>query len=423
MRNLIDIIKLLEATAEPTEDEFASLKAIISGKIKQLPDDDETAKALREIEDLLSHVGGGGAGGKIGLINGELSKINDPTVQAAQKELARYILSLDMTPAQRAELFKLWREDTLVDRSKLLSKGKKTFADIINGYNSNSAIKELTNDLMRISALGQGKGEFALCVLSKSISKPPKGDLLVDGRKIEVKTTDVGAGRFTDQEVRPGNGFEQAAHELTDFVVNNEETPFVLPKSGLSLSYAVGIANQMADPDKFVELCKQVINIIFDNSDTAAVNKIGDAIKSNNTGAAMQEYAQLSFNYYMSKKEDEGVLYINVTKDPISIVYFIDAEELAASGLRLHAGTAYITSVDDIRLPYPQMEIVDTTFGANAAAATAKKAAKNSKATADAIRKQVDNITAPTVGLRPPGTVTAPRAQRTVSDIPREKRK
>jgi hypothetical protein len=178
----------------------------------------------------------------------------------------------------------------------------------------------------------------------------------------------------------------------------------------------------MADPDKFVELCKQVINIIFDNSDTAAVNKIGDAIKSNNTGAAMQEYAQLSFNYYMSKKEDEGVLYINVTKDPISIVYFIDAEELAASGLRLHAGTAYITSVDDIRLPYPQMEIVDTTFGANAAAATAKKAAKNSKATADAIRKQVDNITAPTVGLRPPGTVTAPRAQRTVSDIPREKR-
>jgi hypothetical protein len=159
MRNLIDIIKLLEATAEPTEDEFASLKAIISGKIKQLPDDDETAKALREIEDLLSHVGGGGAGGKIGLINGELSKINDPTVQAAQKELARYILSLDMTPAQRAELFKLWREDKLVDRSKLLSKGKKTFADIINGYNSNSAIKELTNDLMRISALGQGKGE------------------------------------------------------------------------------------------------------------------------------------------------------------------------------------------------------------------------------------------------------------------------
>jgi hypothetical protein len=422
MRKFINLIKLTEAIAEPTVDEFASMKAIISGKIKELPDDDETAKALREIEDLLAHVGGGGTGGKVGMINGELAKINDPTVQAAQKELARYILSLDMTPAQRDELFKLWREDRLVDRAKLLSKGKKTFADIINSYNSNPAIKELTNDLMRISALGQGKGEFALCVLSKSISKPPKGDLLVDGRKIEVKTTDGGAGRFTDQEVRPGKGFEQAARELTDFVVNNEESPFALPKSGLSLAYAANIASQITDTDKFVALCKNVINIIFDSSDTSAVNRIGDAIKSGNAGAALQEYAQLSFNYYMGKKDDEGVLYINVTKDPISMVYFVDAEELSASGLRLHAGTAYITSVDDIRLPYPQMEIVDTTFGANAAAATAKKAAKTAKTTADAIRKQVDNVTAPTTGLRPPGTVTTPRAQRTVSDIPREKR-
>jgi hypothetical protein len=430
MRKFIDLIKLTEAMAQPTVDEFASMKAIIAGKIKQLPDDDETAKALREIEDLLAHVGGGGTGGKIGMINGELAKISDPTVQAAQKELARYILSLDMTPAQRDELFKLWREDKLVDRAKLLSKGKKTFADIVNSYHSNPAIKELTNDLMRIAALGQGKGEFALCVLSKSISKPPKGDLLVDGRKIEVKTTDGGAGRFTDQEVRPGKGFEQAARELTDFVVNNEETPFALPGSGLSLAYAAKIASQMADTDKFVTLCKNVINIIFDSSDTSAVNRISDAIKSGNAGAALQEYAQLSFNYYMSKKDDEGVLYINVTKDPISMVYFVDASELAASGLRLHAGTVYITSVDDIRLPYPQMEIVDTTFGANAAAATAKKAAtaekKAAKATADAIRKQVDGTT-PTTGLTPPGAVSTPatvidRATRPGSQISEHRR-
>jgi hypothetical protein len=439
MRKFIDLIKLNEAIAQPTIDEFASMKAIISGKIKQLPDDDETAKALREIEDLLAHVGGGGTGGKIGMINGELAKINDPTVQAAQKELARYILSLDMTPAQRDELFKLWREDKLVDRAKLLSKGKKTFADIVNSYHSNPAIKELTNDLMRIAALGQGKGEFALCVLSKSISKPPKGDLLVDGRKIEVKTTDGGAGRFTDQEVRPGKGFEQAARELTDFVVNNEETPFTLPGSGLSLAYAAGIANQMADTDKFVTLCKNLINIIFDGSDTSAVNRIGDAIKSGNAGVALQEYAQLNFNYYMGKKDDEGVLYINVTKDPISMVYFVDASELASSGLRLHAGTVYITSVDDIRLPYPQMEIVDTTFGANAAAATAKKAAtaekqaataekKAAKATADAIRNQIDGTT-PTTGRRPKGAKTVPASspgseyvERDLSEHRREKR-
>ncbi len=50
-------------------------------------------------------------------------------------------------------------------------------------------------------------------------------------------------------------------------------------------------------------------------------------------------------------------------------VFFKDADELAASGLRLHAGTAYITSVADVRLPYPQIEIVDTKAGPSAVGA------------------------------------------------------
>jgi hypothetical protein len=48
-------------------------------------------------------------------------------------------------------------------------------------------------------------------------------------------------------------------------------------------------------------------------------------------------------------------------------VFFKDADELADSGLRLHAGTTYITSTADVRLPYPQIEIVDTTGGGGVA--------------------------------------------------------
>ena len=57
------------------------------------------------------------------------------------------------------------------------------------------------------------------------------------------------------------------------------------------------------------------------------------------------------------------MLYISLVKDPIMTVFFKDADDLAASGLRLHAGTAYITSVSDVRLPYPQIEIIDTRAG------------------------------------------------------------
>ena len=358
-------------------DELAAMKAVIAGKIKSLPDDDATAKALREIEDLLKNVN---AGGKMGIINGELQSINDESVNAAQKLLARYILSVDMTPDQRDDLFNLWRKDKLVKKNVLLSKGKKTFADIITNYNKNPAIKEISNDLMRIAALGQGKGEFGLSVMSKSISKPEKGDLLIDGRKIEAKTTDGGAGRFTDQEVRPGKGFEAAANALNDFVTARGQA---LPGSGVSLSLAVDFAQQLEGKDKtqYLKLVETAIKLIFGGSDVSGVMS---AIKAGDQNQAKAEYAKASFNYYMSKKDDEGVLYMNLNTDPITTVFFKDAEELASSALRLQMKGAYITATSDVRLPYPQMDIVDTSFGANAAAAAQKKADKAAKATAKA---------------------------------------
>ncbi len=361
-------------------DELAAMKAVIAGKIKSLPDDDATAKALREIEDLLRNVN---AGGKLGIINGELQSIKDDSVTAAQKLLARYILSVDMTPDQRDELFDLWRRDKLVKRNVLLGKGKKNFSDIITSYSTNPAIKEISNDLMRITALGQGKGEFGLSVMSKNISKPEKGDLLIGGRKIEAKTTEGGAGRFTDQEVRPGKGFEAAANALNDFVT---ERGVSLPASGLGLNAAVDFGQQLEGKDKtqYFKLVENVIKLIFGGRD---VSEVMTAIKDGNQNQAKAEYAKASFNYYMSKKDDEGVLYINLTTDPITTVFFKTADELAGSALRLQMKGAYITATADVRLPYPQMDIVDTSFGANAAAAAAKKAEKEAKALAKAQAK------------------------------------
>ena len=60
----------------------------------------------------------------------------------------------------------------------------------------------MTDDLSMISFLGQGKGEFLLSVFSKSITKAGKGDLQVDGKMVEVKTREGGAGRFMDQQVK-----------------------------------------------------------------------------------------------------------------------------------------------------------------------------------------------------------------------------
>ena len=383
-------------------DELEAFKTAIASRIKQLPDDDATAKALREIEDLLTHVH---AGGKMGIINGELQRIQDPTVTAAQKLLARYIMSLDMTPQQRDELFTLWRSDKLINRKKLLSTGKKDFSEIVSKYNENPVIKELVDELMHMATLGQGKGEFGLSVLSKNINKPEgKGDLLIDGKKIEAKTTDGGAGRFTDQEVRPGEGFEVAARALNAFV---QSQGFSIVRSGISLTNAAQIGQQLEKKEQtqYFKLVEKVIKIIFNN--TQPTEPIMSAIKSGNSSAALQEYAKANFNYYMGMKDDEGVLYINLVKDPITTVFFRNADELAKSSLRLHAGTVYLTSIADVRLPYPQIEIVDTTFGARAAAAAEKAAIKA------AGKKPVaapSAVTGKRVDIRPKRSTTSTKA-------------
>ena len=367
----------------PEISDLDAMKAVISGKIKGLPADDATVKALKEIEDLLKHVN---AGGKLGIINNQLKSIGDPAIDQAQKLIARYILSIDMEPEQRDELFTLWRDDKLIKHDVLLDLGKKhNFADIVTSYGTNPAIKEIVNDLMRIAALGQGKGEFGLNVMSKSISKPEKGDLMVGEVKVECKTTDGGAGRFTDQEVRPGDGFEAAATGLNKFVKDTLGKEISVPASGISIKQAIAIkeyfvaAQMKKEFATFFTQLETVVTLIFGGkgtADTASVKKIVDSIYQGNLGAALQAYSQASFNYYMSKKDDDGVLYMNLTTDPISTIWFKTAEELSVSGVRLHAGTAYLTSTKDVRLPYPQMEIVDTTFGANAAAKAEKTAIK-----------------------------------------------
>jgi hypothetical protein len=259
---------------------------------------------------------------------------------------------------------------------------------------------------MSIAALGQGKGEFALSVLSKNIYKPQKGDLVVDGHKVEVKTTDGGAGRFTDQEVRPGAAFDAAARQLATYFRQYQTKP---TKSGPNLDAIVNFYASIKEAParrqeavNMLAMVEKCIGAIFEGYD---VGPIMNAFEQGNVNATKQEYAKASFNYYMAKKDDEGVLYISLTKDPIILIWFENADELAASGLRLHAGTVYITSTADIRLPYPQMEVVDSTFGANAAAAAERKATKQAKAQAKAIKQQVDK---PKQAIAPKQTTQPP---------------
>lgn len=354
---------------DPNSDPLYGLKLAIASKIKDLPADEKTAKALREIEDLLSYVN---AGGRKGSIEAEIQAIQDKDVHRARALLAKYIYSLDMNPAQFNDLFKRWKNDELINRDLLLSPGKHTIGEIINGYDDpkNPAIKELADDLAQVAALGQGKGEFLLSVLSKSITKKQKGDLEINGLTIEVKTLDAGAGRFYDQEVRP-------APEYASSVINFKKTwaqdiSAVFGKvagTGLKLVDMITLADNM-DPARKPEYWKSVEDVLSNIFPGMDISKIVNAMQVGNIGMAKQAYAVTNLDYYRGiKVDDAGILFIDLTSKPSSMVFFNDAAGLIKGGLRLHANTVYPVT-NDPRNAYPQMRIIPTKHGGGDAGET-----------------------------------------------------
>jgi len=407
--------KYLTPILEMAGEALDSLKTALASKIKTLPADEATVKTLREIEDLLRDVN---AGGRTGKLNKDLQSVNDPVVREAHMLLARYINQIlsfgNATPEDRKELFDLWKADRLVNLDTLLGGDLAGFTEIFNGYNSNPIIQELVDELMVVSALGHGKGEFGLSVLSKSINKPAsgKGDLLVDYKgeevAVEVKTADMGkdkkvvdpktgktvvrkgkmsSARFGDQEVVPGPGYEAASKTLNDFVKSKGKT---VGDSGLNIGAAIELLKSLKpeDANTLMGLIRNNVKIVFGKQFenprpdykaklTKNINGILSSIEKGDINSAMQFWSRASFNYYMAAKHDDGVLFINIPAK--TCVYYNSAEDLQGKGLRLDADTTYLSGGDPKRTVYPQIKVVPRDYGSSVITPELEKVSKQGK--------------------------------------------
>ena len=255
-----------------------------------------------------------------------------------------------------------------------------------------------------------GRGEFGLNVLSQSITVAKKakkskednadnagskkGDLAikVGGKvyQVELKTELGGAARFGDQEVSPAEGFEAAAMALNSFVKSNRAYKNLSKKlsgSGMNLNQAIEFNKIItpADRTKFLSLIRSCVSLIFGKTEGGRkdyslrlkknINAIMSAIESGDNGEAARHWSEASFNYYMSMKHDDGVLYLNLNNK--SFVYYNDAEQLEGLGLRFHASTPYLSATSNpSRAVYPQLGVQPTTRGADAARKSMKQVSK-----------------------------------------------
>jgi len=353
---LVEVTDQVDLNDSP---DIERMKELLAAKIKEIPTDPASLKALEEIEDVLASIG---AGGRFNIVKNALAEIKDPDVNKSQKLIAKYFMSLEADQKAKAELLTMWKADKLVNINLITTPGQHTIADIVNGYNDNPAIREMTDDLSQIQALGQGKGEFLLSVFSKSISKSSKGDLFIKGKgQVEVKTRDGGAGRFHDQDVRPSQEYQQAVKNFVSSYKAEIEEQKIQNSTGINLAGLIKLYSSLAGEKKqsFNGVFSYVMRALFPYIQDEIPDVTG-AIIAGNINQARQRYAVANLNNYIKAKTDDiGILMIDLTTDPYTFIYFTDNESLNAGGLRLHLSTAYpITQV--FRNAYPQTHVVKT---------------------------------------------------------------
>ena len=352
------IIKEAEEGQGVDRKNLLGLRQDILSKLEALPQTKDSRRTLEKIRELLQATD---ATDNLKAYAERITDLGaqDTDVAGAVEQLTKLIGAVvQMTSVKDKNLFfKLWESDRLVKVDKLMKGGEvMNLSGLFSYYGRSKAVTYVVNSLSKDAGYGLGKGEFLLAVLSRRIQKAPgKGDLLIDGKSIEVKATDGGSPRFADQEVRVAQGYEQTRDQLFDLYKEEIAQTGGAGKTGLNLEKWIAVGQQTTvDKPTFAKNTKALLNKIFPEIDNTALS---NAIAAGQLGKAKSLYANSSFTRYMNIKQDEAVLYINLSKKDPTYVMFRTVEDLANMGLYLHAETIYILGMSGNRDVYPQMSV------------------------------------------------------------------
>jgi hypothetical protein len=398
MRKFIDLIKLTE--------DIADVRAKIDDKLDKIPDEGDLTDVLKFAnrytikKDVVSF-----------------------TTLKQYKGIVGDVLLNALADAQipeddvRTFLDKLSKDGILNEKLLLTSGQVHAFNQIVdpNYREIFDAIKidVFKNIAGKIGELGDvGKGEYLLDIMSPEINRRgAPGDLDVSGTKIELKAGQNGrlgpagsmsiAGRFQRE-------FVPVLQELMPETDVSQLDPIAFnPKQDMKTFSAF-----FDSPDKVKTALTAMLKMHYPSYQ---VETITDAVvdgSGNINGLKLkEEMLKASFTVYKQEKEFDGII---VMDSEVTKFLFIGTPEDMARSANLVSVS--FPSWNDTQSNAMKLTLSKGRASSSAASTTATTA----KATADAIRKQVDGT--PTLGLRPPGAETTPRAQREISNTPREKR-
>ena len=287
MRDLINLISILES--EETKSD-ASIKKTIINLVQATDEEPVLNKVLKTLES-----------GNLDDRIHDLLK-TDADAKLFVKQITDAIVHSDASVSEKNEFLDKY-PNGIVDTSKLLDGSPHSFGELVGEGFPSDLFSQLSTMLV---SQGVGPGEVALAVLSPKIKWSGRsaggGDIIVDGKNIEVKTSVKSGGRWINARKANMNmpAIKDAINSATGI-----EVPARLGIPAWVTTFRPAI------PEKILpKVCKIIAKGVFSAVDTSSFEK---ALETGDVKDIQDEMLRTGFDNYKKLSGFDGILMMDVS--------------------------------------------------------------------------------------------------------------
>lgn len=286
MRDLIDLISLLEADETNSD---GSIKKTIIDLVHATDEKSVLSKVLKTLE----------AGNLDDRIHDLLK--SDADAKLFIKQITDAIVHSDAPVSEKNKFLDDYPKG-IVDTSMLLDGSPHSFAELVGEGFPADLFSQLSTSLV---SQGVGPGEVALAVLSPKIKWSGRaaggGDIIVDGKNIEVKTSVKSGGRWIN--ARKANMNMPAIKEAIE-TATGMEVP-----ARLGIPVWVSTFRPAIPKNVLPKVCKIIGKGLFSVANTAAFEKV---LETGDVKEIQDEMLRTGYENYKELSGFDGMLMMDV---------------------------------------------------------------------------------------------------------------
>lgn len=322
---------------------------------------------------------------------------SDEDAKLFLKQIVDAFIQNDASTEEKEEFLKKFPSGIL-NIKKLLDGKSHTIEDLVGAGFPTSLFRDLS---VRLVSQGVGAGEIALSIMSPKIKWSGRaeggGDILVNGRPIEVKTRVSSGGRWINAR--------KAKMDLQKIKDTIEDATGVAVPDRLNIDSWVNVYRPaiQGDKKKLDTVTKTIANSLFKATNNSAYQK---ALKSGSAEDIKDEHLRTGYNNYKALSNFEGILIIDLPTDTMQ--YFKDYDGMVG---KIKTDTIYIYAPENEIMP---KVILTTGYGGRKGAASSKTA-PDTATTSPSLSKAAAAITG--------GRAAKPKPKNAIGDVGRQKRK